>query len=277
MKNIQEKVNFSVPLTLSKGIVNADSDIIGKDITDFKTDMLIEGLAATPNLDLDQQILKPSGFKLDYFLKSGFLNYNHQSGSSPDAIIGEPVDAKVTNEQFYIKGKLYAWSKLARSLYDIAKNLENDKESDRNLGFSIEGLTLKTENNLVSSLLVTGCAICFVPKNNETYLQVVKGITLEECRELRKDYLFKPIYSEVNKGIKTDYILNLNVGENQVLVDTNLEFHIRENNIFKKSSIQDIQKAICVLAQGYKEGFIKEDRKEELLKILKSRKLNANE
>lgn len=270
---VREKINFNIPLSICKGIVNADADVIDKSPSDFNVDeMLIEGLAATPKLDLDRQVLKPSGFILDYFLKNGFLNWNHQGGVSPDAIIGEPIDAYVKDEEFYLKGKLYSWSNLAKSVYKIAKNLEEDLTTDRTLGFSIEGMTLKTDkNDLVSQLLVTGCACCFVPKNDDTYLRICKGVTIEEVRELRKSFIFSPVYSEVVEGNKIDYILNLNVGEQQVLVDSDYNFHIRENPLLKASSIQDIQKAVCVLAQGYKEGFIKKDKKDELAKILRDK------
>lgn len=271
-KQVREKINFNLPLSICKGVVNADADVVGRDISDFTTDsMFVEGLAATPKLDLDKQILKPSGFILEYFLKNGFLNWNHQGGVSPDAIIGEPVAANVKDERFYLKGKLYSWSTLAKSVYNVAKHLEEDEDTDRTLGFSVEGLTLKTEKDLVTQMLVTGCACCFVPKNDETYLQVCKGVTIEEVRELRKSFVFSPVYSEETDGIKTNYILNLNIGEKQVLVDTDLNFHIRENPIFRTSSMEDIRSAICVLAKGYQEGFIKESKKEELVKILQDK------
>lgn len=271
-KQVREKINFNLPLSICKGVVNADADVVGRDISDFTTDsMFVEGLAATPKLDLDKQILKPSGFILEYFLKNGFLNWNHQGGVSPDAIIGEPVAANVKDERFYLKGKLYSWSTLAKSVYNVAKHLEEDKDTDRTLGFSVEGLTLKTEKDLVTQMLVTGCACCFVPKNDETYLQICKGVTIEEVRELRKSFIFSPVYSEETDGIKTNYILNLNIGEKQVLVDTDLNFHIRENPIFRTSSMEDIRSAICVLAKGYQEGFIKESKKEELVKILQDK------
>ena len=116
-KSIQEKINFYMPMEISKGIVNADADIVGEDITDFDVNsMYVQGLASTDKKDLDRQVLKPSGFILDYFNKSGFINWNHQSSVSPDAIIGEPVDTRVTGEGFFLKAKLYPWSNLAKNL-----------------------------------------------------------------------------------------------------------------------------------------------------------------
>lgn len=273
-REVKEKINFSIPLSICKGIVNDDNDITDKELK--KSDeMLIEGLAATPDLDLDKQRLKPSGFVLDYFLKTGFLNWNHQGAISPDAIIGEPVDVKVTNEKFYIKGRLYPWSTLARSVYDVAKNLENDPQTDRTLGYSVEGLTLQTEDDLVSKLLVTGCACCFVPKNNNTYLQVCKGVTIDQVKELRKQYLFPPVYSEVEKGVKVDYILNLPVGDKIILVDTDYNFHIREG-FGKQVSLEEMQKAIIYMSKAYQEGYIKESKKEEFVRIIKEKRKNLS-
>ena len=198
---------------------------------------------------------------------------NVEDYNTPGDNAGDNDDDDVKDEEFYLKGKLYSWSNLAKSVYKIAKNLEEDLTTDRTLGFSIEGMTLKTDkNDLVSQLLVTGQRIfCFVPKNDDTYLRICKGVTIEEVRELRKSFIFSPVYSEVVEGNKIDYILNLNVGEQQVLVDSDYNFHIRENPLLKASSIQDIQKAVCVLAQGYKEGFIKKDKKDELAKILRDK------
>jgi hypothetical protein len=268
-QNIQERINFSMPVSVSKGIVNADADVVDTPITDFDVNsMYVEGLASTDKLDLDQQILKPSGFILDYFNKSGFINWNHQSAVSPDAIIGEPVETKVNDENFFLKAKLYGWSNLAKNIYTIALNLEKDENSDRTLGWSVEGLTLELDNDLVTKMLVTNVALCFTPKNNDSYAKIVKGITLNEVKELRKGYLFNPIGSEIIDGQKTDIIYSLDFGEKQMLVTKSFDFIFRENPVLQCSSMADIQKAIITIAQGFEEGFIKKAKKDELIKIL---------
>lgn len=273
-QNIQEKINFSMPVSISKGIgiVNADADVVDTPITDFDVNsMYVEGLASTDKLDLDQQILKPSGFILDYFNKSGFINWNHQSAVSPDAIIGEPVETRVNKENFFLKGKLYSWSNLAKNIYTIALNLEKDKDSDRTLGWSVEGLSLELKDDLVTKMLVTNVALCFTPKNNDSYAKIVKGITLDEVKELRKGYLFKPIKSEMIDGQKQDIIYSLDFGEKQMLITKSFDFIFRENPIFQCSSLQDVQKALITIAQGFEEGFIKKTKKNELVKILSER------
>lgn len=268
-QNIQERINFSMPVSVSKGIVNADADVVGTPITDFDINsMYVEGLASTDKLDLDQQILKPSGFILDYFNKSGFINWNHQSAVSPDAIIGEPVETKVNDENFFLKAKLYGWSNLAKNIYTIALNLEKDEDSDRTLGWSVEGLSLEIEKDFVTKMLVTNVALCFTPKNNDSYAKIVKGITLDEVKELRKGYLFNPIGSEIIDGQKTDIIYSLDFGEKQMLVTKSFDFIFRENPVLQCSSMADIQKAIITIAQGFEEGFIKKAKKDELVKVL---------
>lgn len=268
-QNIQERINFSMPVSVSKGIVNADADVVGTPITDFDINsMYVEGLASTDKLDLDQQILKPSGFILDYFNKSGFINWNHQSAVSPDAIIGEPVETKVNDENFFLKAKLYGWSNLAKNIYTIALNLEKDEDSDRTLGWSVEGLSLEIEKDFVTKMLVTNVALCFTPKNNDSYAKIVKGITLDEVKELRKGYLFNPIGSEIIDGQKTDIIYSLDFGEKQMLVTKSFDFIFRENPVLQCSSMADIQKAIITIAQGFEEGFIKKAKKDELIKVL---------
>lgn len=268
-QNIQERINFSMPVSVSKGIVNADADVVGTPITDFDINsMYVEGLVSTDKLDLDQQILKPSGFILDYFNKSGFINWNHQSAVSPDAIIGEPVETKVNDENFFLKAKLYGWSNLAKNIYTIALNLEKDEDSDRTLGWSVEGLSLEIEKDFVTKMLVTNVALCFTPKNNDSYAKIVKGITLDEVKELRKGYLFNPIGSEIIDGQKTDIIYSLDFGEKQMLVTKSFDFIFRENPVLQCSSMADIQKAIITIAQGFEEGFIKKAKKDELIKVL---------
>ena len=268
-QNIQERINFSMPVSVSKGIVNADADVVGTPITDFDINsMYVEGLASTDKLDLDQQILKPSGFILDYFNKSGFINWNHQSAVSPDAIIGEPVETKVNDENFFLKAKLYGWSNLAKNIYTIALNLEKDEDSDRTLGWSVEGLSLEIEKDFVTKMLVTNVALCFTPKNNDSYAKIVKGITLDEVKELRKGYLFNPIGSEIINGQKQDIIYSLNFGEKQMLVTKSFDFIFRENPVLQCSSMADIQKAIITIAQGFEEGFIKKAKRDELIKVL---------
>ena len=274
--NYKEKITFSIPTNfeISKGLNNDDNDIITDDNIDYNN-MIVSGLASNDTKDLQGQILQPSGFILDYFKKTGFINYNHQTAVNPGSIIGEPIETKVTKENLYIKSKLYPWSNLAKEVYKTGLQLQKDKTSDRSLGYSVEGVTLEQENDKVTKLLLTGCALCFTPVNNNTYALICKGITIDEIKELNKKQFFTPIYSEVDKkGNRKEYILKLDLGEQQLLVDTDQNFVYRDNPVFKASNPEEIRKAIVTLAKGVEEGFILEDRKKELLDTLKMRMKN---
>jgi hypothetical protein len=59
--------------------------------SDEEGEMIVEGVASTESEDADGEVLLPEGFNVDYFLKSGFINWHHQSKSTPGAIIGEPI------------------------------------------------------------------------------------------------------------------------------------------------------------------------------------------
>lgn len=166
--NSVQKNNFKffVPLEITKG-----KDKEGKET------MRIGGIASTLDRDTDGEVLDPAGFQLDYFLKNGFINWHHQSKTNPTAIIGEPTKAEIKKEGLYIEGELYKDSKVAQSVYDLAKTLEKSK-SGRRLGFSIEGKVVKRDEldeRFVKEAIITGVAVTPSPKNASTILDILKG------------------------------------------------------------------------------------------------------
>jgi len=159
----QDDFNFHVPIEIEKG---GDSK-----------EMRIKGIASTVKKDSDKEVLIPKGFDLNFFKSSGFLNWNHLSGKDPSAIIGEPTDAKITeNNELYIEGILYPESAKAKEVWSLAKSLEGSLS--RNLGFSIEGKVIErdpNDKNKITKAMITGCAITPSPKNPGTLLEIVKG------------------------------------------------------------------------------------------------------
>lgn len=270
-KQINEKIPFFLPFkNIQKGLVNADADIVGKNIEDYQTDMIIEGIAGTDDLDLDGQTMNPEGFVLDYFLKSGFINWNHQMSINPDSIVGQPIDAKA-GKTFYIKGKLYKWSNLAKNIYQMAINLQEDPDSDRTLGYSVEGLGVEEKGGYVSKTIITSCAIAPVPKNNKTYLNVCKGITVDQVRELRKDLILKPLIIEIEKGITRKCYLDIKVNDHRLVLDENYNFEILKYEGEKAK--MSPQQALVILSKALNEGLIKEDKKDEFKKLIKKNRL----
>lgn len=164
--------------------------------------MKIKGVASTTALDSDSEILEPSGFQLDKFLKSGFINYNHKSGTDPAALIGEPTRAFIKDNELHIEGILYADNPIAKSVFSMAQILEKNSKT-RRLGYSIEGKVLEksaTNSKHITKASITGLAVTPTPKNPKTLLQLMKGEA-----DLYTDFEYdNSTYEELEKAIEAD-------------------------------------------------------------------------
>jgi len=193
--------NFFLPINV-KDFEKASKEVDGKRYDS----MTIEGIASDASEDSDEEILEPKGFILDRFLKLGVLNYDHKLKDDPKFLIGEPLEAEIKDNKFYVKAKLYKESETARNLYDTMIMLKKSG-STRKLGFSIEGkaLTRHPQNSKrITSALITGLAATFAPKNINSFADIVKG----EYSEPIKSYKFDE-----------DSILEANGGSQEFLVD----------------------------------------------------------
>jgi hypothetical protein len=168
-----EKFNFFVPIEYDN-IFKAGTKDDGK--LDYSK-MFIFGQASDNSEDSDGQILEPSGFELNRFLDSGLINYEHGSKDSPLNILGEPTDAYVKDNKFFIKSKLWEHSTKARQLWDTLHTMKKSG-STRKIGYSIEGKTLKVDpinKNRLTKCLITHCALTFSPKNKNAVADIMKG------------------------------------------------------------------------------------------------------
>lgn len=169
--------------------------------------MILEGVASDSSKDADEEELLPEGFVLDRFLKEGLINYEHlaKSGGSK-FIIGEPIDAKVKGGKFFIKGKLWKGKPIAEDLWDTLLIMKANN-STRKIGWSIEGKTLERDINnpkKVKKALLTHVALTFMPKNYNTYADIVKGGQAEDFIEPEVETIenSKYVYT-FEKGCKT--------------------------------------------------------------------------
>lgn len=169
---------------------------------DGQEEMLIEGIASDRSEDSDGEVLEPTGYELDYFKKFGLLNWQHRASVDPSSIVGEPIDAKIQDNKFYIKGRLFNNNPLAEQIYALAKSL-SDSGSTRRLGFSIEGKALERDllnNKIIKRAKITGVAITPTPKNANTFLDVCKGTQVEGDPDYEYD---EEIDEEVKKILTT--------------------------------------------------------------------------
>lgn len=140
----------------------------------------VRGYASTPDLDYQGEIVKPMGIDIhSYFLKSGYINYDHQK--SPDDIIGEPTaNCYVDSNGLFVEAMLYKNSPKARSIWTLANTLK-ESNSSRRIGFSIEGKITKrdmSQKNIIDEVMITNVAITTHPANpNATWEALVKSFT----------------------------------------------------------------------------------------------------
>jgi len=162
----EQKFKFWCPVQISKG---KDKD--GKEV------MRLGGIASTMDKDADGEFLDPSGFDISDFKKSGIVNWHHQAKNSPATIIGEPFKAEVRKDGFYVETDLYPNSDLAKEVYALAEVLQKDSKT-RRLGYSIEGTVIErdvTNPKIVKQAKITGLAITHMPKNAQTFADIIKG------------------------------------------------------------------------------------------------------
>lgn len=187
--------------------------------------MQIEGIASSNDEDSDEEILEPKGFDLSRFLKIGYINWDHQLKTDPTALLGEPIEAKIVNNKFYVKAKLYKDSPKARDLWDTMIMLKNSG-STRSMGFSIEGKALERSDSNpkhVTKALITGLAVTPSPKCESTYADIVKGNFSKINREIKKSF------TESNGG-KITYLVDIIDHEKglRYTIDTDLKLKVEK-------------------------------------------------
>lgn len=232
MEQLNNNFNFFVDeVTLEK----AGKDENGKDI------MKIGGIASTKAKDSDGEEIDEKGWDTEYFVNSGFFNYNHQSKFNPKAVIGEPTMAKVTKDGVYVEGFLYADSELAQSVYETTKMLESSS-GKRRMGFSIEGKALERDPfnpKKIKKARLTGCALTLNPKNPNTLVNLLKG---EDVKGY-EDYVYEEEQVGADLAKSEDYIVCLEKDGKKIQIDKNLNIKISEIS-------KDLDKAMSTANAG---------------------------
>lgn len=214
--------------------------------TEQEDEMILEGIASTSREDLDGEFLDPTGFDLSYFNESGLVNYHHQSTQSPNSIIGEPIESRITPEGLYVKVKLYKENPLAREVYESTKMLQNSSKK-RRMGFSIEGQAQERDAKnpkRINRAKITGLAITFAPKNSDTFAEIVKGLQITKTistdgggKPLKKESLNKQLkISDVYKSIFENFLgISINKAKKvfQLIKSVNGEGMITDESIQK--------------------------------------------
>tara|TARA_Y100001973_G_scaffold106079_1_gene181926 strand:- start:2381 stop:3109 length:729 start_codon:yes stop_codon:yes gene_type:complete len=132
----------------------------------------ISGLISSETKDLQGDTLLQGGVNWDYFLKKGWLNYEHKQG--PEFIVGEPISLEKRDGSTYLKGKLYLNTDLGKAVYNTAKAIS--EVSDRRIGFSVEGQVLerdKSDSSIITKSRVLNVSVTAHPVNPDSTLEIL--------------------------------------------------------------------------------------------------------
>ena len=171
--SVESAFDFWVPITKAK--TKEDGSL-----------RIVEGIASTPHLDLQNETVDQSGIDFKYFLNHGYFNWDHKPGSENK--IGEPWECKVTPKGLYVKGIIYKGKKIADNVWEHIQTLSKNTDSKRRVGFSLQGKTVRRNGNSILKCWIQDVAITTAPINHNTYLDIVKSLgTSSWCSEPGSD------------------------------------------------------------------------------------------
>lgn len=204
--------NFWLPIDLTKS-----SEQYPKGDERRYENMVFEGVASDSSEDYEGEVMEPNGFEIDYFLKHGLFNLDHLTVRSKELKsrfwIGEPLDGKIINNKFWVKGRLWSESPEARAFWD--KCIEMKKSgSTRKPGMSIEGKVLERDpenEKHVKRAIINNIALTFTPVNFNSYIEFAKGIQ-------KQDY-FPITEGKPSKRIMFERIIN----GRKIIIDSNYD------------------------------------------------------
>lgn len=136
----------------------------------------IQGVISTDDTDLQGESVAQGGLDFDYFLKKGWLNYDHKAGI--ENILGYPLKVERSGNKTHLTGVLLLDKPLAREIYDTAQSLAK-AGAPRSLGFSVEGHVIerdRTDPKRITRAKVINVAITPSPINPQTQLELLKSL-----------------------------------------------------------------------------------------------------
>ena len=188
--------------------------------------MVFEGIASDSSEDYQGDSMEPNGFVIDYFLKHGLFNLDHLTVRAKELKsrfwIGEPLDGRIINNKFWVKGKLWSESPEARAFWDKCIEMK-ESGSTRRPGMSIEGKALERDpknEKHITKAIINNIALTFTPVNFNSYLDFVKGVQEQD---------FIPTGSLIKSRLDRDIMFEKVIGDKRIVIDS--KFRIIEEKI----------------------------------------------
>ena len=172
MSNTHDTFTFFLPAE----VIKSEKDADGK--------RWIQGIASTHHLDLQGETVAQRGIDYDYFLKHGYINDDHKDG--PEHKVGEPTEAKITKDGFWIKGFLYKGKERADFWWEHLNSLQRSG-SKRKVGFSIQGKVMRRNGKKIAKCWLQDVAITASPVNTKTWAEIVKSLNSDSWEQVGEE------------------------------------------------------------------------------------------
>lgn len=268
---IGEKFNFFTEVDIPEEIFKASQ----QDESKKYDNMIVYGKASTNDEDKQGETLEPAGFDISSFLANGLINLEHfpTRKGDPSYWIGEPIDAKIDGNDFFIKGKLWKDHPKARALWDTL-NIMKSSGSTRKLGWSIEGNAIERDKRNKKRILkakINHVCLTFSPVNANTYADILKGNQDEDYI----DYEFKT--DKKTHGGKT-ILLEIEENGKKITIDKDFKITVKSMDMESteplrreslKKKVLDLRN-LDVIIKNYKSGNISEPVMEKVRENIKN-------
>lgn len=163
---------FSVwaPIDIAKANGDSDEPLKGP----------IAGIVSTDAEDLQGDRIIQSGCDWDYFLRRGWLNYEHQQG--PEHILGYPTAVKSATlangkQATKIEGYLLLDRPRAKEVYEAARSIQKATgDLERTIGFSVEGQVMERDAKdpkIITKARILNVSVTAHPVNPDARLEVL--------------------------------------------------------------------------------------------------------
>jgi len=144
----------------------------------------VAGIISSDAQDLQGDRILQEGMQWDYFLRRGWLNYEHQQG--PENILGVPTAVKAVTleggkKATRVEGYLLMDRPKAREIAETAKALKS-MQSDRTIGYSVEGQVLQRDPKnpkIITKSRILNVSITAHPVNPDTTLELLARSLLD--------------------------------------------------------------------------------------------------
>lgn len=197
---------------------------------------IVKGYASTETVDQQGETILQDGIDFSPLMKSGFINYDHQTkrinGATLPIIIGYPTKAEIRDKGLWVEGELLKGDgatseqiKLADEMWELGMALQKSG-ANRSLAYSVEGGVIERKGNRIIKSVVRAVALTHKPVNTDATVELFAKSFFIACGNCDKqgicDLAECAKHAEMKKSMSTEsagplMLENLDRGMSSVL------------------------------------------------------------